>query len=222
MLRRFFAFLCAAFAVISCTSQPAVKQPSVPALVTVLNHQTVALYSLSQSNHPKCTGVWVSGDTFITASHCIEIGEALQYSTDVEYRGVFTRPQYLHQARLVKADLFHDLALYRSGLDMPDHLTANVASYRPEVGEGLYFVGNPAGLVWSFRRGVVSSFREIQFEDDWVGPWMQASAPIYLGDSGGGAFDEDGQLVGIVHAIATEIPNVAFCVPLETIREFLK
>jgi S1-C subfamily serine protease len=60
----------------------------------------------------------------------------------------------------------------------------------------------------------------VTLDDELLGPWMQVSAPIWYGNSGGGAFDAEGSLVGIASFKALA-PNVAFYVHLETIREFL-
>ena len=52
---------------------------------------------------------------------------------------------------------------------------------------------------------------------------MQVSAPLWFGNSGGGVFDDSGDLVGIAVALAwANAQNAALCVSLGDLREFLK
>ncbi len=209
--------------VVACTSQaPVAHVPSINPMVRALEDQTVALYSLDSTEHPVCTGVWVSSHKILTAAHCISVGEPMLYSTAPEYKGVWVEPLRLRASWLVKADLDHDLAMFETGMDTPAHQSAVMAWSRPLVGDGLFFMGHPAGITWSFRRGVVAHYREASFEDEWVGPWMQVQAPIYFGDSGGGVFNESGELVGICHSIAAKVPNTGFMITQDTVRTFLQ
>ncbi len=123
---------------------------------------------------------------------------------------------------LLKVDQKHDLALYESSEDTPGHPTATIAVSDPLVGEDLHFMGHQMSMAWSYKHGWVSSWREADIFEDYEGPWMQVSAPIYYGDSGGGAYNAQGELVGIAHSILTEVPNVGFYVAPSTIKDFLK
>lgn len=208
---------CLAALVAACATIPGqVKVAPHTTMASGLLADTVALYAMDHPTLPHCTGVWIGEHTMVTAAHCIDVGRDLLVSSVDDTENTFA----MH---LVKADLFHDLALYEASGAVPKHPFAEVGLSRPMPGENLSFTGNPAGLVGSWRTGYVSAYREISYEmGAYVGPWMQVSAPIYLGDSGGGAFNSDGQLVGIVHSMADEIPNVAFCVSIDTIRVFLE
>jgi hypothetical protein len=62
------------------------------------------------------------------------------------------------------------------------------------VGEGVFAIGHPAGLEFTYSRGYVSTLCR------WLsGPecWVQVDIAIYGGNSGGGLFDGAGLLVGI-------------------------
>jgi S1-C subfamily serine protease len=78
---------------------------------------------------------------------------------------------------------------------LPANLTpiAGVRSYSDlSVGEPLYTLGNPSGLDLSISDGMLSGLRS----DEGV-RYVQTSAPISPGSSGGGLFDSQGNLVGI-------------------------
>jgi S1-C subfamily serine protease len=79
-----------------------------------------------------------------------------------------------------------------------------------KVGETVYCVGTPAGLERSFGQGLITGLRQ------WEGVRIvQNSAPSWFGSSGGGLFDERGNLVGITTAIAANMPNTAFSIAAE-------
>lgn len=77
----------------------------------------------------------------------------------------------------------------------PANLTpvAGVRSYSDlTVGEALYTLGNPSGLDLTISDGMLSGLRH----DEGV-RYVQTSAPVSPGSSGGGLFDNQGNLVGI-------------------------
>src|SRR5690606_17257328 len=61
-----------------------------------------------------------------------------------------------------------------------------------EVGEPLYTLGSPNGLEQTLSNGILSGIREVEGRS-----YVQTSAPISPGSSGGGLFDARGNLVGI-------------------------
>lgn len=209
---RYPAVVAVLLAACTSTPQPAAPEVHVPDIASAISRMTVALHG---EDH-LCTGVWVGSRSILTVAHCIDIGAGLDYS--VPGKG---DAQEWHPAALYRADLDHDLALFIASGAVPDHLIAHLGPVDPPVGTELFFGGHPVGLFNSFRRGLVSAYRGIHLDKDWKGPWMQVSAPIFLGDSGGGAFDAEGRLVGIAHAVASEVPCVAFFVKRSTIAEFL-
>lgn len=68
-----------------------------------------------------------------------------------------------------------------------------VRSYESlEVGEAVYTLGSPVGLELTLSNGIVSGRR-----DEKGHPYVQTTAPISPGSSGGGLFDARGNLIGI-------------------------
>ena len=96
----------------------------------------------------------------------------------------------------------------------------------PMIGEMVYQMGNTAGYVYSFKMGVVSAYRKETPESvrkgfGIRGPVMQLNCLSYMGDSGGGVFDETGKLVGIL-SFVNEEARIAYAIPLESIIAFFK
>jgi S1-C subfamily serine protease len=70
---------------------------------------------------------------------------------------------------------------------------AGVRSYDSlEVGEAAYTLGSPVGLELTLSNGIVSGRREEKQHR-----YVQTTAPISPGSSGGGLFDARGNLIGI-------------------------
>jgi serine protease Do len=60
------------------------------------------------------------------------------------------------------------------------------------VGEPVYTIGSPRGLERSLGQGIISGLRRVEGR-----PLVQTTAQISAGSSGGGLFDQYGNLVGI-------------------------
>ncbi len=105
------------------------------------------------------------------------------------------------------------------------HVTERLAALpavvsRPELGSTVMAVGSPLGLAGSLSVGVVSGFRSIDGSD-----YMQFSAPISPGNSGGPVVDGRGRVVAVaaakfegsgVEALSLAIPVQTVCMTLVT------
>jgi hypothetical protein len=95
-------------------------------------------------------------------------------------------------ARIARADPASD----RCVLAAPEAKLTPIASIRPyhalEVGETVYTLGSPVGLELTLSSGIISGRREEDFQS-----YIQTTAAISPGSSGGGLFDARGNLIGI-------------------------
>lgn len=83
-----------------------------------------------------------------------------------------------------------------------------VADIRPQVGEHVLVVGSPLGLEQSVSEGLVSAIRTIRDR----GEFLQISAPISPGSSGGPVVNRQGQVIGVA-AFQVRGQNINFAVP---------
>ena len=191
---------------------------------------TVALIKEGEVS-PYCTGVWVGGQYILTAYHCVmpsleellesNLEEAFTLSSKkVNYivrednRGLFEVPSRLREASIVGLDPRADLALLRASGDIPLHIVVDIAD-KVKIGERVHIVGHVQGLSWTYMDGVLSALRV----KDNVS-LLQVSAPIYFGVSGGGGFNDRGELLGITSFIF-KAPNVGFFIDNIEIKKFL-
>jgi len=78
-----------------------------------------------------------------------------------------------------------------------------------EEGEMVYAIGNPRGLKRSISSGLLAGRRK----SDSGEPWLQFTAPISAGSSGGGLFDARGNLIGITEATILGAQNMNIAIP---------
>jgi S1-C subfamily serine protease len=78
------------------------------------------------------------------------------------------------------------------------------------VGEKVYTIGNPSGLTSTLGEGLVSGLRTQEGVR-----YVQTSAPISPGSSGGGLFDEHGNLLGITSFKIEDAENLNFAIAAE-------
>jgi len=83
-----------------------------------------------------------------------------------------------------------------------------VSGARPEVGQRVVVLGSPLGLEHTVTEGLVSAIRNIQNR----GEFLQISAPISPGSSGGPVVNMTGQVIGIA-TFQVKGQNINFAVP---------
>jgi S1-C subfamily serine protease len=111
---------------------------------------------------------------------------------------------------VVRTDRTDDLAV----VHVHERLTALVvAAARPRVGTTVMAAGSPLGLSGTVSVGVVSGFRSLFGSD-----YLQFTAAISPGNSGGPVVDRQGHVVGIATAklLADGAEALAFAIPVQT------
>lgn len=153
-----------------------------------------------------------------------EVGLPVHYILENEVTNPDQEPTAIHLAHASFLNNDHDLALlHADGVAIPDHEVAELADNNPALGSPVHVVGHVKGLYWSYIQGNVSAYRNFIEEapEGIKGPYTQISAPVFFGNSGGGCFDEEGKLIGVVSFIAPA-PNTTFLISLKPLRLFLE
>jgi hypothetical protein len=156
--------------------------------------------------------------------HFEEVGLPIHYILENEVTNPDQEPTAVHLSHAAFLDDKHDLALlHADGVAIPDHEVAELADNNPALGSPVHVVGHVKGLYWSYIQGNISAYRDALEEapEGFKGPYTQISAPVFFGNSGGGCFDEDGKLIGVVSFIAPA-PSTTFLIGLKPLRLFLE
>ena len=108
----------------------------------------------------------------------------------------------------------YDLALIKISNNIGTQVSYKSSSV--DIGQKIFAIGNPLGLEGTISDGIISGLRNI----DGV-PYLQISAPISPGNSGGPVVDENGDVIGVATYTYSEGQNLNFAVPVKYVRELL-
>jgi Trypsin-like peptidase domain len=113
-------------------------------------------------------------------------------------------------ATLVAADFKADRCILKSeGPPLPP--IAGIRTFRElAVGERVFAIGTPVGLTRTLTQGLISGLRNFNGRN-----LVQTDAPLSPGNSGGGLFDESGNLIGITTLASragAELQNLNFAI----------
>jgi serine protease Do len=157
------------------------------------------------------SGFFISPDGYaVTNNHVVNHADSVQVTTD---------DGTIYTAKVVGTDPKTDLALIKVD-GKNDFPYVQFAAQRPKVGDWVVAVGNPFGLGGTVTAGIVSA----QGRDIGAGPYddyIQIDAPINKGNSGGPAFDVNGNVIGVNTAIYSPSGGsvgIGFDIPAETAK----
>lgn len=132
------------------------------------------------------SGTHIGGGLIVTAGHvAVKEGDTF----DVRFEdGTETKAVTLWSSRT------YDIALVR--IDETDKPASNLECRTPRSGEPLRFLGNPLGMEWVTTSGYAAGPVTHAYPEAWD-TVLPVDAAMAGGMSGGGAFDADGDLVGV-------------------------
>ena len=158
------------------------------------------------------SGVVVSSDGYIVTNNHVVDG-----ATNIK---VTLADKTTYDATVVGTDEKTDIAVVKINAS---GLTPAVFgdSSQIVVGQDVVVIGNPLGsLGGSVTKGIVSALdRQITIDNQTM-TLLQIDAAVNPGNSGGGAFDANGNLFGLVNAKSTgsNIDNLGFAIPVNTAK----
>ncbi|MBR4164420.1 MAG: trypsin-like peptidase domain-containing protein [Solobacterium sp.] len=189
--------------------------PSVVEIVIEETTQGYGFFGQSYTAQGAGSGVIISSDGYIvTNNHVVEGVDTITVTT---YDG----KEY--PATLVGTDAKTDVAVIK--VDAENLVPATIGdSSKIQVGDTALVIGNPLGtLGGTVTNGIISATsREIVINNESM-DLIQTNAAINSGNSGGGMFDGNGNLIGIVNAkdsgttsSGTLIEGLGFAIPINT------
>ena len=118
---------------------------------------------------------------------------------------------------VLAADKVRDLAIIKIHGKTFRTLTLG-NSDRVQVGEDVVAIGNPLGLELTVSNGILSGVRTAEKEG---GKFLQITAPISHGSSGGPLFNMQGEVVGITSMYFEGGENLNFAIPVNDAKRLL-
>ncbi|MCQ4794063.1 S1C family serine protease [Anaerofustis stercorihominis] len=162
------------------------------------------------------SGVIVTTDGYIvTNNHVVDGADKIT---------VKTADEKSYTAKLVGVDSETDIAVIKIEAKGLKSATFGKSSTL-EVGDEIVAIGNPLGeLSGTVTNGIVSALsREVTIENETMN-LIQTNASINAGNSGGGLFDKNGLLVGVVNAKAAgnNVEGIGFAIPIDTAKNVIE
>lgn len=178
------------------------------------------------------SGVVVAKEYVLTNYHVVESAHSLKISVGDD-------EENLYDATVAASDADKDVAvLYAPGLPLEPVELGD--SDTLQVGDWVVCIGNPIGFTGTATAGIVSGLnREIPSDGTGVDKYgratkiinsmIQTDAAINSGNSGGGMFNTDGQLVGVPtlkysgtrYSSSAAIESIGMCIPINEAKDVI-
>jgi serine protease Do len=161
------------------------------------------------------SGFFISADGYaVTNNHVVDGADKVEVTTD---------DGKTYTAKVIGSDPRTDVALIKVD-GRSDFPFAKLSDTQPRIGDWVLAVGNPFGLGGTVTAGIVSA----RGRDIGNGPYddfIQIDAPVNKGNSGGPAFDTEGNVMGVNTAIYSPSGGsvgIAFSIPASTVKAVVK
>ena len=160
------------------------------------------------------SGFFISADGYaVTNNHVVDGADKVEVTTD---------DGKTYTAKVIGTDPRTDVALIKveGRTDFP---FAKLSDGKPRIGDWVLAVGNPFGLGGTVTAGIVSA----SGRDIGNGPYddfIQIDAPVNKGNSGGPAFNTEGEVMGVNTAIYSPSGGsvgIAFSIPASTVKSVI-
>lgn len=149
------------------------------------------------------TGFFISEDTLLTNYHVV----AGASSVKIKFPN---QDDFINGVKIVKASPENDLAIL---------VTKNKFSYIEidsvsdnKIGGRVFTIGNPRGLEGTISEGILSGYRINDDEE-----FLQITAPISPGNSGGPIINKNGKVIGVATFTFKNSQNLNFGIPIKYI-----
>jgi TPR repeat protein len=187
------------------------KQPELPTPVELysrLSRSVLRLYALNRSSKDAeiSQGSAVALTTRVAATNCHVIEKKEAYGAKIADTVILFQ--------LLAGDARRDVCVIQTDKELSPIET--VRRYDDlKVGERVYAIGSPRGLENTLSEGLISGLRVSKGIK-----YIQITAPITHGSSGGGLFDERGRLIGIT-TLGANSGNLNFAVAIDEALDVL-
>jgi len=160
------------------------------------------------------SGFFISPDGYaVTNNHVVDGADKVEVTTD---------DGKTYTAKVIGTDARTDVALIKveGASNLP---FAKLSDGKPRIGDWVLAVGNPFGLGGTVTAGIVSA----SGRDIGNGPYddfIQIDAPVNKGNSGGPAFNTEGEVMGVNTAIYSPSGGsvgIAFAIPASTVKNVI-
>jgi hypothetical protein len=196
---------------LSHSAQSAPIRKDIPSIAKAANGAIVTIVTAANDKPIALgTGFLVSPDgVIVTNYHVIKTGNVAVVK--------FPDGTALSVDGVLASDKVRDLAIIKIHGKTFRSLTLG-NSDRVQIGEDVVAIGNPLGLELTVSNGILSGVRTVEKEG---GKFLQVTAPISHGSSGGPLFNMAGEVIGITAMYFEGGENLNFAIPVNDAKLLL-
>lgn len=181
--------------------------------------ETTSFFYGKTTGTSKGSGVIISDDGYIvTNAHVVNGASAVS---------VLTSDSEVYDAELIGIDQRSDLALLKvKASNLNPIMVAD--SSELELGQEAVVIGNPLGQGISCSNGIISALDKEVTISNYTMYLIQTNAAVNAGNSGGGLFNMNGDLIGIVNAKSggsafdsTSVEGMGYAIPSNQVLKII-
>jgi len=125
--------------------------------------------------------------------------------------------QILYTGEIYKNNELLDLTILKVNFVDENLIEVKLAENEPKLGDIIYTVGNPLGVERNLSKGIISNI---------VDEFYISDGTVTLGNSGGGLFNDKGELIGVPEKVPGYMlspeSGMGMSINLKIIKEFVK
>ncbi len=149
------------------------------------------------------SGFFIDKNTLVTNYHCVTEADAIDIKM-ADQENVYKN------AKVVMISEDYDLAIIKTKHDFPFLSIDSLG--KEKIGSKIYAIGNPRGFEGTISDGILSGKRENEGIE-----FLQITAPISPGNSGGPVLNEKGKVIGVSTFTIRNSQNLNFAMPIKYI-----
>jgi len=181
----------------------------VPTISREANGAIVSIVMSNKDGHPIAQG---SGFLISKDGHVVTNYHVIKSGTSAVVK--LPNGTFFAVDGVLASDKNRDVAIIKAhGVDFRTLTLGD--SDRLQVGEEVVAIGNPLSLESTVSNGIVSAIRTVEDEG---GKFLQITAPISPGSSGGPLFNMAGEVVGITTSHLVGGQNLNFAIPIDDVK----
>lgn len=180
-----------------------------PEAITAASSSVVMLFVYDSSNELFATGSGfpiIEDGIIVTNYHVINGADHITANTETEL--------FFNIDEIVAVDVERDIAILRTNAKVGFELLPIGNSEALMKGEKVVAIGSPLGLINTVSEGMFSNIRAEGTCD-----YLQFTAAISPGSSGGALFNNKGEVIGITSASYVEGQNLNLAIPIEDVLD---
>ena len=183
------------------------------ALATAKTVNSVVVISTDNSSGSGV--IWASHEEFSYILTCQHVIDGAQDVKITLHNGKS------YTAEIIGSDARTDLAVLQIDAANLCAIVLPNETHELLLGQAVIAIGNPLGTLGnSVTNGILSSLTRKVMIENHVMELMQTNAAVNRGNSGGGLFDLNGQLIGLINAKSrdTTVEGIGFAIPYTTLK----